>query len=195
MQKPLRLTSTVIQYCALIYLEKADKEVLVSDLSGILDVKINLLINELQALLYNPLFNKGKLANSGVISANIKNGEDITEKTLVGINKKFFPQIMKISTIQLMVKKTKTEENDEKEKDQQMLINSQNFVLDACITRIMKGRIGKETKHLELVNETARQIELFVAQPIQIKGRIESLIEKGIIQRKENSYDKYEYIS
>lgn len=59
----------------------------------------------------------------------------------------------------------------------------------------MKGRIGKQTTHPFLVNEVAKQIELFQAQPPQIKERIECLIEKSIIKRNDVDRNLYEYIS
>ena len=53
----------------------------------------------------------------------------------------------------------------------------------------MKTRIGVETTHTWLVNETAKQIHLFNANPQQIKENIEKLIEKVIIKRKGVSYE------
>lgn len=79
--------------------------------------------------------------------------------------------------------------------DAQNLKNYQNLIIDATITRIMKGRIGKKTTHLMLINEIAKQIELFQAQPAIIKERIEALIEKEIIKRDDNDRTCYEYIS
>lgn len=64
-----------------------------------------------------------------------------------------------------------------------------------CVTRIMKGRIGKKTDHAFLVHETFKQIELFQAQPSMIKERIESLIEKNILKRSDKDSNIYEYIS
>jgi len=59
----------------------------------------------------------------------------------------------------------------------------------------MKGRIGQKTTHLFLINEVARQIELFQAQPNVTKERIEALIEKEIIKRDDNDSNCYSYIS
>ena len=55
-------------------------------------------------------------------------------------------------------------------------------ILQAALTRIMKSRIGQKTTHLWLVVETAKQIDLFKAQPEQIKENIEKLIERNIIK-------------
>jgi hypothetical protein len=59
----------------------------------------------------------------------------------------------------------------------------------------MKGRIGQKTTHVYLVNEVAKQIDLFQAQPPQIKERIECLIEKQIIKRNEGDRNCYDYVA
>jgi hypothetical protein len=59
----------------------------------------------------------------------------------------------------------------------------------------MKGRIGQKTTHATLISETAKQIELFQAQPPQIKERIECLIEKNIVKRNDNDRNAYEYVA
>ena len=56
----------------------------------------------------------------------------------------------------------------------------------------MKSRIGTETTHVWLVNETAKQIYLFKSDPQQIKENIEKLIEKNILKR---NHASYEYIA
>ena len=69
------------------------------------------------------------------------------------------------------------------------------MIVDSNLTRIMKGRIGKKTTHLNLINEVAKQIELFQAQPGLIKERIEALIDKELIKRDEDDLTNYMYIS
>jgi hypothetical protein len=59
----------------------------------------------------------------------------------------------------------------------------------------MKGRIGQKTTHNFLVLEVSKQIELFQAQPPQIKERIECLIEKGILKRNEGDRNCYDYVA
>jgi ribosomal protein L19E len=59
----------------------------------------------------------------------------------------------------------------------------------------MKSRIGQETTHVWLVNEAAKQIDLFKAQPQQIKENIEKLIEKNVIKRNEKNRTCYDYIA
>lgn len=59
----------------------------------------------------------------------------------------------------------------------------------------MKGRIGQKTPHALLINEVSKQIEMFQAQPPQIKERIEALIEKQIIKRDEKDRNGYDYVA
>ncbi len=59
----------------------------------------------------------------------------------------------------------------------------------------MQGRIGQKTTHSYLIQEVSKQIEMFLAQPPQIKERIEALIEKQIIKRKEDDKSCYEYVA
>ncbi len=59
----------------------------------------------------------------------------------------------------------------------------------------MKSRIGQETTHNWLINETAKQIDIFRAQPQEIKDNIEKLIEKNYIKRSEKNRNCYEYIA
>ena len=67
--------------------------------------------------------------------------------------------------------------------------------MDSTLTRIMKGRIGQKSTHNFLVQEVSKQIELFQAQPPQIKERIECLIEKGILKRNDADRNCYDYVA
>lgn len=69
------------------------------------------------------------------------------------------------------------------------------MIIDSTVTRIMKGRIGQKTPHTTLISEVSKQIELFQAQPPQIKERIEALIEKQIIKRDEKDRNCYDYVA
>ena len=67
-------------------------------------------------------------------------------------------------------------------------------IIQATLTRIMKSRIGQKTTHLRLVEEAAKQVNLFKAHPEQIKENIEQLIFKSVIKRSEEDNSCYEYI-
>ena len=59
----------------------------------------------------------------------------------------------------------------------------------------MKSRYKLKTTHTWLISEAAKQIDLFKAQPQQIKENIEKLIEKSIIKRGVSDRNCYEYIA
>lgn len=59
----------------------------------------------------------------------------------------------------------------------------------------MKGRIGQKTTHGNIITEVTKQITLFTPQPPFIKERIEHLIEKEIIKRKQDDFNSYEYVA
>ena len=89
--------------------------------------------------------------------------------------------------------KTQLEKDDEEVKKLKQSYEEQ--LIDLTITRIMKGRIGKDTKHNELMTEICKQIEMFVPKIDQIKNRIENLINRKVIQRNHEFSDMYEYVS
>ena len=59
----------------------------------------------------------------------------------------------------------------------------------------MKSRFGQKTTHLWLIDETAKQIDLFKTQPEQIKENIEKLIMRNVIKRSEEDRTCYEYVA
>ena len=87
------------------------------------------------------------------------------------------------------------DDEEQEQKDLQNLRAYRNIIIDATVTRIMKGRINQKTTHAVLVADVAKQIEMFQAQPPQIKERIEALIEKQIMKRKDGDKSCYEYIA
>ena len=59
----------------------------------------------------------------------------------------------------------------------------------------MKSRIGQKTTHIWIINEVSKQIDLFKAQPQQIKENIEKLIERNVIKRNEEDRTCYDYVA
>jgi cullin 1 len=66
---------------------------------------------------------------------------------------------------------------------------NRNFVIDAAVVRIMKGR--RQMTHHELVAETIAHIRLFKAQPVDVKKRIHSLIDTEYLERSGQSTYRY----
>jgi hypothetical protein len=199
--------STLIQYMILVTLEKYEKEgkMPVSKIAEILGVNQNTVAYEANALLYHMSFNPKKDLNAGLILTDLvdvkstdgKPAEkpDIKPETQIWSNEKFQCQNLKINTIPFATKKTPDQSKKEEEDEIRNLKAYRNIIIDSTITRIMKGRIGQKTTHAFLVNDVAKQIELFQAQPPMIKERIECLIEKQIIKRNDADRNAYDYVA
>ncbi|CDR88704.1 related to Cullin-3 [Sporisorium scitamineum] len=68
------------------------------------------------------------------------------------------------------------------------------FLVEACIVRIMKNR--KQVSHNELVQETITQLtSRFQPSLVMIKKRIESLIEREYLERKQDERSVYCYLA
>lgn len=69
-----------------------------------------------------------------------------------------------------------------------------SFLVEACIVRIMKNR--KQLSHNELVQETISQLtSRFQPNLVMIKKRIESLIEREYLERKQDERNVYCYLA
>lgn len=193
------ITMTLLQYVILIFLEKKESidennKMSVQQLSILFDVKESIFIHDVSALIFNSFNKTGKLTD-GLITTDGKE-KKIESATLISINKNFSNTNVKFSTIPLSnVQNSKSQQEKEAEDDLRIKESYELQLIDLAATRIMKGRIGKDTKHAELVTEIVRQIDIFVPKVEQIKSRIESLIEKKILKRKDDFSDMYEYIS
>ena len=181
--------STLPQFLILLNLEKYEKLTL-EKISEILGCNIKIILKDINGLIFNPSFNSKGEINKGVILANIdqetKEFKNITE---ISINKEFSIIQQRFNTLPLPNKKTEAEIKETNAEEEKRIKLYENNIIQATLTRIMKGRIGKETTHVWLVNETAKQIDLFNAEPQQIKENIEKLIEKNIIKRNHSSYE------
>ena len=187
--------STLPQYLTLLQLEKYGTLNL-NKIKELLGCNINTVITDLPGLVYNPSFNRTSHKDKGLISGNWDgNTREFKEDTEISFNQNFQFNGIKFNTNPLQLKKTAAESKEIELEEAAITKRYQDNILQATITRIMKSRIGQKTTHVWLVNETAKQIDLFKAQPQQIKENIEKLIEKNIIKRNENDRTCYEYIS
>ncbi len=190
---------TLLQYVIFLYLERnkyVDEKnmIKVSDLAGLLDVKESIVIHDVSSMIFNAFNKVGKLTD-GLLTVDCKE-KKIEENTSISINKNFSNINIKFSTLPMgNIKLSKTQEEKEAEEELKYKETYEFSLIDLAATRIMKGRIGKETKHSELVTEVFKQIETFVPKVETIKSRIESLIERKILKRTDQFSDMYEYIS
>ena len=75
-------------------------------------------------------------------------------------------------------------------KEQVLIIGLGQFGMSLARTLNEKGfQVIAVDMDQKLVNEAAKQIDLFKAQPQQIKENVEKLIEKNIIKRNGPSYE------
>jgi hypothetical protein len=185
-------TSTIPQLLTLLYLEKMGTLSL-EKIAQLLGCNVQKVINDVRGLILNPSFNMKGQIDKGVILANIDpKTKEFKPETQISINMNFSVTHQKFNTLPLPLKKTAAELKASEAEEAQITKRYQDNILQATLTRIMKSRIGQQTTHVWLVNESAKQIDLFKAQPQQIKENIEKLIEKSIIKR---NGANYEYIA
>ena len=184
-------TSTLCQYSILCNLEKYGKLSL-EKISNLLGYNINYVLYDISGLVYNPTFNKTRAKDKGLIKGNFNDEFKPTDE--IEFNEQFNNSTIKFNTMPLVQRK-KGENKEQELEEKTIKRRYEENILQSTLTRIMKSRIGVKTTHVWLISEAAKQIELFKAQPQQIKENIEKLIEKGIIKRSEKDRHCYEYIA
>ncbi|KAL5526570.1 hypothetical protein ACEPAF_8294 [Sanghuangporus sanghuang] len=99
-------------------------------------------------------------------------------------------QRIKINTISAA---TRIETPEERKETLDRVDEERKHQTDACIVRVMKNR--KHMSHNDLINEVTRQLaSRFSPQPLGIKKRIESLIEREYLERCEDK-KSYNYLA
>ncbi|CAH2351754.1 cullin-3 [[Candida] railenensis] len=88
----------------------------------------------------------------------------------------------------------KTEAQEEAEEVAANIVEGRNVEINAAIVRIMKSR--QTLNHNDLISELIRQLQnRFLPSTIQIKQRIEDLIEKEYLKRDSVEKSKYHYVA
>ena len=188
-------TSTLPQYLALLQLEKYNKLSL-SKIAEILGCHINTILTDISGLVYNPSFNPQGQKEKGLILGTFDDkNKEFKETDEIYFNNNFTYGRQKFQTLPLPLKKSASESKETELEEAQITKKYQDNILQATLTRIMKSRIGQKTTHVWIVNESSKQIDLFRAQPQQIKENIEKLIEKNIMKRSDKDRTCYEYIA
>jgi len=183
--------STLCQYCILNLLSK-EKELSIKTISEILGYKDTYVINDISGLVFNISYNKQRAKNKGVIIGDF--GEEFKPENKIKLNDDFICNNLKFNTLPMVSKKKVANKENELE-EAAILKRYQDNILQSTITRIMKSRINVKTTHTWLINEAAKQIDMFKAQPTQIKDNIEKLIEKQIIKRNDKDRNCYDYVA
>ena len=188
-------TSTLPQFLTLLQLEKYQSLTL-AKIAEILGCHINTILTDISGLVFNPSFNPQGQKEKGLILGNFDDKKkEFKETDEISFNKNFTFARQKFQTLPLVLKKSAAEAKETELEEAQITKRYQDNILQATLTRIMKSRIGQKTTHVWLINEASKQIDLFRAQPQQIKENIEKLIEKNIMKRDEKDRTCYEYIA
>ena len=186
---------TLPQILTLLQLEKFGS-ITIGKVAELLGCNVGTVITDLHGLVFNPSYNPQGQAEKGVIIGSFNSqAKEFKENDKIDINKNFVVSRQKFITLPLFVKKTAAEVRENELEEAQITKKYQDNILQATLTRIMKSRIGQNTSHVWLINEASKQIDLFKAQPQQIKENIEKLIEKNIIKRTDNNKSLYDYIA
>jgi len=187
--------STLPQLLSLLILEQNGQQTL-GEIAGRLGCSVDTVITDIHGLVYNPNFNPQRDPNKGIIVGTFNaQTKEFKESDTIEINKNFVISKIKFNTLPLPQKKTQEQVKLQEVEEAKIIRKYQENIIQATVTRIMKSRIGQPTSHVWLVGETSKQIDLFKAQPQQIKENIEKLIEKNVIKRSDADRTCYEYIA
>eukprot|EP01111_Echinosteliopsis_oligospora_P008697 TRINITY_DN2462_c0_g1_i1.p1 TRINITY_DN2462_c0_g1~~TRINITY_DN2462_c0_g1_i1.p1 ORF type:complete len:745 (-),score=221.56 TRINITY_DN2462_c0_g1_i1:110-2344(-) len=105
-------------------------------------------------------------------------------------NSKFKSKLFKVKVVALPQKETAVEEKETRQK----VNEDREHQIEAAIVRIMKAR--KSMEHANLIAEVTRQLSArFMPNPIIIKKRVESLIEREYLERSKADRKLYNYLA
>jgi len=116
-----------------------------------------------------------------------KNSE-INESDIFKLNTIFQHKLYRIKINYNQMKET-IEEN---QKTNQAIMQDRQYQIDAAIVRIMKTR--KSLLHQQLVSELFKQLT-FPVKPIDLKKRIESLIDREYLERDPENSQLFRYLA
>ena len=158
--------------------------------------KVDLIIEDISGLIFNPSFNPHHQKDKGILLGNFEdNKNEFNPNDEVWFNYDFICGTFKFNTISPIIKKNEKEIKKEEEDDEKIIKKYQDNILQSTITRIMKSQNGKKVSHIWLIDEVSKLVTYFNAQPQQIKENIEKIIEKNIIKRDEKDSSCYQYIA
>ena len=116
------------------------------------------------------------------------NRKAISDTDLFEFNSSFQSNQRRIRITNIQLKETSAD----RKKTHESVILDRLHLIDAAIVRIMKAR--KTLEHRELVGEVMTQLK-FPANGVDIKKRIESLIEREYLERVEGQASRYNYLA
>jgi len=123
---------------------------------------------------------------SGSKNRILRKGKEEADVDTYTYNAKFTSKTKRVKVDSIQVKET-VEENQE---TQQRVFQDRQYQVDAAIVRILKAR--KNMSHTLLVADIYGQVK-FPLKPVDIKKRIESLIDREYIERDKDNAQQYVY--
>jgi len=115
-------------------------------------------------------------------------GSSVDEESVFYYNKVFKHKLVRLQINQVQMKETDQERKETKEG----VFLERQYQIDAAIVRVMKTR--KSLSHALLITELYNQLR-FPVKPVDIKKRIESLIEREYLERDEEKPQVYHYLA
>ncbi|XP_054810471.1 cullin-3A-like isoform X1 [Prosopis cineraria] len=117
--------------------------------------------------------------------------KDVAEDDSFFVNDKFSSKLYKVKIGTVVAQK---ESEPEKLETRQRVEEDRKPQIEAAVVRIMKSR--KFLDHNNLVAEVTKQLQSrFLANPTEVKKRIESLIEREFLERDESDRRFYRYLA
>ncbi|VDO94300.1 unnamed protein product [Soboliphyme baturini] len=115
-------------------------------------------------------------------------GRDVDDGDRFIFNEKFDDKLIRIKINQIQMKETK----QELQQTTEQIYQDRQYQIDAAIVRIMKMR--KILSHNLLISELYSQLR-FPVKPVDLKRRIESLIERDYMNRDTDDSNSYHYVA
>ncbi|KAL0336350.1 UNVERIFIED_CONTAM: Cullin-3A [Sesamum radiatum] len=117
--------------------------------------------------------------------------KDIGEDDAFSVNNKFTSKLRKVKIGTVVAQK---ETEPEKQETRQRVEEDRKPQIEAAIVRIMKSR--RVLDHNNIISEVTKQLQSrFLANPGEIKKRIESLIERDFLERDNVDRRLYRYLA
>eukprot|EP01095_Lingulamoeba_sp_RSL-Kostka_P002786 TRINITY_DN13701_c0_g1_i1.p1 TRINITY_DN13701_c0_g1~~TRINITY_DN13701_c0_g1_i1.p1 ORF type:complete len:328 (-),score=103.99 TRINITY_DN13701_c0_g1_i1:96-1079(-) len=176
---------------------KGPKELQLSLFQGV----VMLLYNEAAHLNYNQIKEATKI-NENELKVTLQSlacgkarvllkhpkGREVNETDEFYFNKKFSKKLyrIKINSIQMQ------ETQEEHEKTTKGIFIDRQYQIDAAIVRVMKAR--KSLSHTLLLSELYSQLK-FALKPVDMKKRIDSLIDREYLERDSTNPQIYHYLA
>jgi cullin 3 len=114
----------------------------------------------------------------------------IEDGDIFSFNSKFKSKLFKVKVLSVAQKETPTEEKETRQK----VDEDRKHQIEAAIVRIMKAR--KNMDHANLISEVTKQLSSrFMPNPLIVKKRIESLIEREYLERSKTDRKTYHYLA